>query len=342
MTIETTSEMNPSMRNVVARLTTVRLLTSPLPKFPESLTRKLTPEQLSPRTPNPISWPTYAADGQYAKMTDLLASRPSTKIVAIGEHHHQPAVLNLQLQLLDWLSSRHPQETVLVVEYFNLTHAKLLADFDSRKIDLPELASIYAESGENFDVVGHLAPLLLLAREKNLPIIPGFPPRAWTREFLQDRERVLARLKEKFSYDRPEDTRVKHFAHEAYLESLLSGDAPRETIPEGEVRKGARILPAQLLKDAVMAWAIDQQVARGKKVIVLAGVGHLEYRFGVIERVREARSEEVMLIVCKSKSESELWLHEERAHAAEKLQNHKQTTVDDRAIADAVYLYDAV
>ena len=85
---------------------------------------------------------------------------------------------------------------------------------------------------------------------------------------------------------------------------------PQETVSQGEVRRGVRILPAQLLKDAVMAWSIDKQLVQGKNVVVLAGAGHLEYGFGVLDRVREANREERMLIICKSTNESRLWLHE--------------------------------
>ena len=257
----------------------------------------------------------------------------------------RPSILNLQLQLLDAFSAQNLGETVLVVEYFNLTQAQMLTDFSNQKLALPELASAYAKSSENFDV-DHLSPLLLLANEKKVPIVAGFPPREWARDFLKDGEGILSKLKDEFAFDRPEDTKPKSMEHEAYFESLLSGSAPRETVPEGETRKGARILPAQLLKDAVMAWSIDQQLAKGKKVVALAGIGHLEYGFGILERVRQAKREDMILIACKSNNESELWQHEQAsghgAEGAENLADRRGGTATDRTIADAVYLYDAV
>lgn len=335
-----------SIRNVVGRLAPAQSLTSRLPKFSESLVNKPGAGHSSQGVPTSVPWPRYAMNGKYTSMTDLLKFRPAARVVAIGEHHHQPSILSLQLQLLDALSSQHPGETVLVVEYFNLTQAQILTDFSNQKLSMSELASAYAKSSENFDIGGHLAPLLLLAKEKGVPIVAGFPPREWARDFLQDDEGVLLRLRNEFTFDRPEDTKPKDMEHEAYFESLLSGSAPREAVPEGEARKGARILPAQLLKDAVMAWSIDQQLAKGKKVVALAGIGHLEYGFGILERVRQAKREDMILIACKSNNESELWQHEPAtgrgAEGAENLAKHKTTATQDRTIADAVYLYDAV
>lgn len=220
----------------------------------------------------------------------------------------------------------------------------MLTDFSNQKLDMPGLESAYARSDENFDINGHLAPLLWLAKEKGVPIIAGFPPRGWARDFLRDGEGVLSKLKDDFAFDRPEDTKPKHLEHEAYFESLLSGSAPRTKIPEGEARKGARILPAQLLKDAVMAWSIDQQLAKGKIVVALAGLGHMEYGFGIPERVRQAKREDMILIACKSNNESELWQRSRLIGAvgAGASAEDKTAAAHDRTIADAVYLYDAV
>lgn len=256
----------------------------------------------------------------------------------------RPSILNFQLQLLDALSSQHPDEIVLVCEYFNLAQTQMLTDFSNQKLNVTGLASAYAKSDENFDVDGHLAPLLLLAKDKRVPIIAGFPPRGWARDFLEDGEGVLSKLRDEFAFDRPEDTKPKDSEYEAYFESLLSESAPRETVPDGEARKGARILPAQLLKDAVMAWSIDQQLAKGKIVVALAGIGHMEYGFGVPERVRQAKREDMILIACKSNDESELWHHEKStgAEGVGNLASDKVVTAQDRKIADAVYLYDAI
>lgn len=262
-----------------------------------------------------------------------------SKLVLIGEQHHQPAILNLQLQTLDLLSSLHPDRTVLVVEYFDLQQSRLIGDFMEHRVDIPELASRYAESSEGFDILGHLALLLLLAREKRIPVIPGFPPREWAREFLTDpgRESVLARLKEQYGFDR--EVGSSGWRHEAYFESLLSGEPPRRSVEDGGVRRGARIFPAQVLKDSVMAWKIDEQLALGKFVVGIAGIGHLEYGFGIMERLREVKRQEISLVACKSYQGSEFWAHEDEDRGEEM---GEDAETESRMVADAVYLYDAV
>ena len=103
--------MMSSILKVIPRLTPAQLLTHSLPKFHESLIRQSRPEDVSGSTSFSVSWHKYAENGHFSFMTDLLRTRP-VKLVAIGEQHHQPSILNLQLQMLDAFSSQHPGETV--------------------------------------------------------------------------------------------------------------------------------------------------------------------------------------------------------------------------------------
>ena len=145
---------------------------------------------------------------------------------------------------------------------------------------------------------------------------------------IQGKEGVLVRLKDEYGFDRPEDVVSPSWEHLAHFESLLSEEPPRRS--HADERRGAKIFPAQLLKDAVMAWTVDKQLALGKKVVVIAGTGHLEYGFGVVERLRNVTREEVFLILAKS-NESLLWHGDSQ---------RPQGGVEQRKLEDAVYLYD--
>ena len=75
-------------------------------------------------------------------------------------------------------------------------------------------------------------------------------------------------------------------AHYNFFESLISGrDINSDQSPGENFR---RIFPAQVLKDCAMACRIRRGLedsAEDDKVLVIAGLGHLEYRLGVPERV---------------------------------------------------------
>ena len=75
-------------------------------------------------------------------------------------------------------------------------------------------------------------------------------------------------------------------AHYNYFESLISGrDVNSGTAPGENFR---RIFPAQVLKDCAMAGRVRrglENAAEADKLLVIAGLGHLEYRLGVPERV---------------------------------------------------------
>ena len=77
-------------------------------------------------------------------------------------------------------------------------------------------------------------------------------------------------------------------AHYNYFESLISGRDINSGQSPGENFR--RIFPAQVLKDCVMAARIRRGLevsAQEDKLLVIAGLGHLEYRLGVPERVEQ-------------------------------------------------------
>ena len=323
----------PSIRSILARLTGPRLLLGPVVVFGQSVVRR-TPKGDQPA---PTSWSKISANNETSELKELLTARAKSghlRLVAIGEQHHQPSVLRLQLQAIEHFSDLHPGETVLVVEYFNLAQNQMLEDFMLKKIDLEELAKIYDTASEGFDMQ-HLTPILMLAQEKSIAVFAGFPPRGWARELLQDREAVLARLKTQYGYDRESDLKALNWGHEAHFESLLSGQPPHQEAP-ADGRRGQHIFAAQVLKDSVMAWVIDQQLRQGKRVIAIAGTGHVEYSFGVMERVREAKKDEMLLLLTKTRTGSALWMSQEKSPG------NAQEEVYSRHIADAVYLYDPI
>ena len=75
-------------------------------------------------------------------------------------------------------------------------------------------------------------------------------------------------------------------SHYNFFESLISGRDLNSDQDVGENFR--RIFPAQIIKDCAMASTVRRSLevaAEEDKFLVIAGLGHLEYRFGVPERV---------------------------------------------------------
>ena len=87
-------------------------------------------------------------------------------------------------------------------------------------------------------------------------------------------------------YLEEKDRMVGSEAHYNFFESLISGRDITSGQSPGENFR--RIFPAQVLKDCAMAARIRRGLedsAEEDKLLVIAGLGHLEYRLGVPERV---------------------------------------------------------
>lgn len=178
-------------------------------------------------------------------------------------------------------------------------------------------------------------PLLLLARSRGVKLHGGFPPRRWARTVSKegiDAARTQAADEGFPQFDRWDDLRTSP-EHSAYIRSLIRGEPPLvEPLGPDQPLKG---LPAaQASKDACMAFVIDQLLADpSATVLAITGSGHCEFAFGVVERVRSVERAQQCVIVAAAEDQP-VWRGERWGDELE--------GVDGRAVADAIFVYDAV
>lgn len=269
------------------------------------------------------------------------------QVIIFGEQHHQPKILAAQLKLVHKLATDPLDLKVTVVmEHFNVLQQGLLDDF-AKTGDAQALQQEYAKSSEGFrlDNTGYL-PLLNLIRaldNDDSAVKAGFPPREWARTIMRNGKEALltdeTAAEVLRDFDRWEDINVSP-EHAAYISSSISGEKPK--MPTHVSQGGLKA--AQAFKDAIMAHRIDQEVDRMQRfknteldsrtgiIVAICGSGHCEYGFGVTERIRSCRREDVLLLVCKP-DDSIFWT--DSPHQDGKPQG-------GRAIADGIILYEAI
>ncbi|KAI9018914.1 hypothetical protein DFJ74DRAFT_708127 [Hyaloraphidium curvatum] len=217
------------------------------------------------------------------------------KVVIFGERHHQPDVLKAQLALLAGLAgplgAGEPGKVTLVLEMVNLEQQALLDRFIADPGYRPEqLQEDYDRTGrEAFDLAGHYGFLLQLARELGCGLKAGFLPKQYARLAMSDPSELARVAKEKlpgFDLDRYFFGKPGTDAHYAHFEGMIKGMSRRPkpgtaewSAVTGEMR---RIFPAQIAKDASMAYAVDSALRSWPdgRVLAICGNGHSDYGHG--------------------------------------------------------------
>ena len=158
--------------------------------------------------------------------------------------------------------------------------------------DLNQLIRSYKSIGTEGHDIRAYKSLLEYARENTdrVKLHAGFLPRPFARNFLRAQfgfERTLAMAKARRYI--PEDERCDGTdAHYNYFESMLT-NRNMHTIPFPS-KQFRNLFPVQLIKDSAMSNKIHKLLAGEAKgpdhsILVVCGVGHMAYTFGVPERL---------------------------------------------------------
>ena len=176
-----------------------------------------------------------------------------------------------------------------MMEQFSFEMQTLLEDYQAKKITIEELDAAYKQIGtEGHDVLG-LKPFLELARENadKVKLFGGFIPRTYARQVMREGlEAGLTAAKEK-AYVRVDEALEGSDEHYNMFESMISGRDMhnKETPATDQFRK---MFPAQLIKDASMANKVNELLKIGAldtTYYVICGTGHMQYGYGVPERI---------------------------------------------------------
>jgi hypothetical protein len=251
---------------------------------------------------------------------DVLASR----ILFLGETHHEPDVLRFQLAVLDLAAKHGPVH--LVLEPFALPQQPLLDSFFASPSSPSQdaFAAEYEALGgleEGFDAAVHYRALLAFLRDHHAGgfgcaalhhrAFAGFPARPEARRFVGAPEGLAGPVEEAVArgwVDAELQRRglvvESSRAHRMFFAWLLRGGGPEESDPPSSTEdlsdRAARIFPAQVFKDSVMATQVVRALRaleeaeekagteaprRPGRVVAVCGTGHCDFGLGVPERV---------------------------------------------------------
>jgi hypothetical protein len=300
--------------------------------------------------------PAGAAHGD-AGAAQLRAALAAARLVFAGEVHEQPDVLAWQCALLAAASDAARADggpLHVVLEHVPLPAQRVLdgmwaaggtshapVDAAARAAAVPAAAG--GEAG--FDMA-HYGALLAFVRDECAPsrAFAGFPTRAAARLFMPGGDAAAAAAAAAaWGIPPPPAATAASPGHYSFFAWLLAGgDGDPPLAPPPGPR---RIFPAQAVKDAVMAGAVARALralpgGRGR-VVALCGTGHVDFGFGVPERVPAALAPAPPPAVVVTTVRPRAAPEEEAAAAApRRFPAADDGTTEDREPADFVYFFE--
>ena len=226
--------------------------------------------------------------------------------VLFGEQHHEPSILKAQLCVLErMVSQTQPLSTntskgtasvTVVMEMFNFQQQPLLDAYQADQISLDELSNKY-KGTEGF-ALEHYGYILEVAKKLGVKLVAGFVSKPFCSMMVNEgKNHVLEKIEKsggpprEFYVDGSED-------HYRYFQGLISGNLDKV------VDKYRRIFPAQILRDSAFAYTVMDIVQKSNgqtRVLGICGSGHLDYKFGIPERI----SPEVPIYVLTSRAQDD-------------------------------------
>jgi aminopeptidase N len=276
------------------------------------------------------------ASGSGAFMVDLYMGEPvprdvlledlsSVRIIYLGEYHTIERHHNLQAELLRNLAD-NGMKLSLGMEMFSYNQQEILDRWLQGKEDIDSL--IRDLGAEHWTNLRAYESVLSLARHLKIPILALNAPDKLVRKVARE---GLESLSESERKSLPEGVEQINPLYERLLRMRLK---VHRAFQEKSLKN---VILAQGLRDDTMASRIvsylESPEGKDRSMIVIAGSGHLNYGFGIPERV-ERRNNYKHRILLASESGELVLSEEEKREAVPIAINHEDLRFIQRPIAD--------
>jgi len=233
----------------------------------------------------PATWIALEAT---APMQDLVGKLADRRVVMVGETHNR---FDHHLQQLAILRGLHQRDSniALGVEWFQLPAQPHLDDFVAGRISEAEMLERTGYFDRwRFDYRLY-RPVILYAKENGIPVVALNAPVELTNRIS---EVGIGGLTAEEKAKVPEIDR----SNTAYADQLKEFFAQH---PGGEKRSFDRFLDVQLTWDETMADTAARYLREnpGRRMVLMAGSGHIAYRWGIPDRLQRRLPDAAMATV---------------------------------------------
>ena len=221
-------------------------------------------------------------NGQAIDYENLIAQLATADVVFIGEVHNNPEHHLIQVQLLQALLENDTLPPAVAMEFFDTTRQPVLDRFMNG--DLDETAFLKAVDWKNsWRFPYHLyRPILWASRDKAATLLGINAPNSVVKKVARSGIKNLT-TEERLQVAR--DLDLDNTAHRKYLEGIFKQHQAHKDLKHG-IQNFDHFYQAQCVWDETMAETIaDHITAKGGKVVVFTGNGHIVNKFGIPDRV---------------------------------------------------------
>ena len=202
----------------------------------------------------------------------LIETVASSRVIYIGEAHDNPESHRVQLEIIRALNEKFPGRIAVGMEMFRRDAQEKLNGWRDKKLSNSDFKKLYCDNWG--DWYSAYEPVFDYMKEKSVPLIA-------LKSSVETEEKFKNGMTHADSPDIPEvDENDPH--HKSHFMSFFQTH-------DGKISpKAARYYRVMAMWDDAMAQSVadflNNPANKDKKLVVMAGVGHVEYGFGIPKR----------------------------------------------------------
>ncbi|MBK3332713.1 PDZ domain-containing protein [Persephonella atlantica] len=231
------------------------------------------------------------SDGGIKEFKDIIEDGLKSRVIYVGEQHTMFSNHAMQLSIIKGIYSKYPKIAV-GMEMFQRSKQDVIDRYLKGEIDEKQFlkeSEYYKAWKYNYHLY---RPIIQFCRENNIRIIALNADRELVRKVS---EKGIQSLSTEEIKKLPQDMDFSNVEYVEYLKGIFSEHGSTVT----KRKKFINFLQSQIIWDETMAETVAQFLRENPdhKIIVLAGGGHIRFRFGIPSRVERRTGEKGLVVL---------------------------------------------